>query len=166
MGFIFLLALIVGLPAAVAAQEPPREPDPRPAPVLDATALGVSIERIERKLAADAQAPTVSPFGGDLKLDFFVGVVGTAPPIDFFANFNVHSGPVPGTAPTHRDVVDFLTPEAFKSPAPDLLGLAWWIGDHLYRRVQQQRWEREMERYRQMVEAGFDVPAPRPPGQK
>lgn len=161
MRHILLLVVLTGLPMAVAAQEPA----PRPAAeVVDPEALGVSLDRIERKLEGKSPLSAGSPFGGDLKLDFFVGVVAEAPPIDFFANFNVHAGPVPGSAPSHREVFDHLTPQAFKSPAPDLLGLATWLGERAYQRLRQERWERVYERYRERIEAGEDIPAPRPPG--
>jgi hypothetical protein len=125
----------------------------------------VSLERIERKLEGNSEVSAGSSFGGNLKLDFFVDVVADAPPIDVFAGFDVHAGPVPGTAPSHRDILDHLTPQAFRSPAPDLLGLAVWLGEQAYKKLQQQRWERVYERYRERIEAGEDIPAPRPPGQ-
>ncbi len=162
---LLLLALLVAPPWA-AAQPPAPQPAESPAPAVDPEALGISLDRIERKLEGKAEVSAGSPFGGDLKLDFFVGVVGEAPPIDFFANFNVHAGPVPGAAPSHREVVDHLTPQAFRSPAPDLLGLAAWLGEQAYKRMQQQRWERVYDRYRERIEAGEDIPAPRPPGQR
>lgn len=165
MRLLALLALILGLPVAAAAQQPARPPAEDP-PAVDPDALGVSLERIERKLEGKGQISAGSPFGGDLKLDFFVDVVGEAPPINFFEDFNVHAGPVPGTAPSHRDVIDHLTPQAFKSPVPDLLGLATWLGEQAYKKLQQQRWERVYERYRERIEAGEDIPAPRPPGQR
>lgn len=165
MRHLLLIAMMAGLPLGAVAQQPARPPAQEP-PVLDPDALGVSLDRIERKLEGKSQLPAGSPFGGDLKLDFFVGVVAEAPPIDFFANFNVHAGPVPGAAPSHREVIDHLTPEAFKSPAPDLLGLAAWLAERSYRKLQQERWERVYERYKERIEAGEDIPAPRPPGQR
>ncbi|MDP1569430.1 MAG: hypothetical protein Q8L86_05445 [Vicinamibacterales bacterium] len=161
MRHLLLLAVLTGLPTAAAAQPPAP-----PAPAIDPAALGISLDRIERKLEGKSQISAGSPFGGDLKLDFFVGVVAEAPPIDFFADFNVHAGPVPGSAPSHREVIDHLTPEAFRSPTPNLLGMAAWLGVQAYKKLQQERWERVYERYRQRIEAGEDIPAPRPPGQQ
>lgn len=163
--------LVVALPAYGAAQPPtpPESPTagPQGAPLpVDPDGLGISLERIERRLQGGALEPGVSPFGANLKLDFFIPVVGSAPPIDFFEGFDLRAGPVPGTAPTHRDVLEHLTPQAFRSPAPDLLSLAYWLGEQVARRLQQRQWERVYERYRQRVEAGEDVPAPRPPGQR
>lgn len=160
---MLLIVLLASWPLAAMAQEPRAGAQPPP---IDPEALGISLDRIERKLVGVTPVAPDQPFGTNLKLDFFVPVVATAPPIDFFANFNLSSGPVPGSAPSHNEVIDHLTPQAFKSPAPDLLGLAVVLGQEAYKRIQQQRWDRIYERYRQRIEAGEDIPAPRPPGQQ
>lgn len=165
MRVILLLAMLVWWPVAAVAQQEPR-PAPAQPPAVDPDALGISLERIERRLEGATPLAPGSPFGGDLKLDFFVPVVAEAPPIDFFANFNVHTGPVPGVAPSHREVIDHLTPQAFRSPTPDFLGMAYWLGGEVFKKVQQERWDRIYERYRERIEAGEDIPAPRPPGRQ
>jgi hypothetical protein len=159
---LLLLAVLAWWPMAAMAQEP-RQPV---RPAVDPEALGVSIERIERGLEGAGEMTPIAPFGADLKLDFFVPVVATAPPIDFFANFDVRSGPVPGSAPSHREVISHLTPEAFRSPPADLAAIAVWLGTEVFRKVQQERWDRVYERYRERIEAGENVPAPRPPGRR
>jgi hypothetical protein len=78
--------------------------------------LPVSIERIRRKLA---QAPRAT--GGGLRLEYYVEVYGKSPRIDLFTDFDPAVGPVQYGSPTHREFLDLVTPEEFRSPAGDLL---------------------------------------------
>ena len=80
---------------------------------MDPSKFGVSLDRINRELG-EAEDPGQR---GDapLRLEFHVQVYGTAPKIDLLQGFPL-VGPLPYGAPTHREVIDFLTPEEFRSP--------------------------------------------------
>jgi len=117
----FLVAtLVLGLAASVAAQssvestpEPPASPPTQAqAPAVDASKLGVNLSRIQRRLQA---AERESRDG--LNLKFFVDVYAMAPPIVLLSKEdNLDTGRVPDSAPTHQEVLQFLTPRGLRPP--------------------------------------------------
>lgn len=153
---LFALALLAS-PAVVAAQEAAA-----PAPTaIDGRALGVSLARIQRRLAADSQARSAgySP----LKLEYFVDVYGNAPVLRFFTGESLVYGAVPFSAPTHADMLAQVTPQAFRSPRVDFLSLVTGAAMFGARKAQDWNYDRELAAYKKMVEAGRNVPAPQPP---
>ena len=107
----------VALPASGQAQTPavPQSTDPPPQPRaaqtsgVDSSRLGVSLDRIRRELA---QAPAEQSQDGAMKLSFTVQVVGQAPKIDLLQGFSLN-GPLMYGGPTHREVLDVVTPQAY-----------------------------------------------------
>ncbi len=143
-----------------------------PAPTLPATAsvpstplptdaLGVSLARIKRRLAADAEARNLG--ASPLKIEYRVNVFGTAPALRFFAGQDLVFGGVPGSAPTHSDMLYMLTPQAFRSPRVDFLGLLTGAAGAGAKKVQDWRYLRDLRNYQKLVESGVNVPAPKPP---
>jgi hypothetical protein len=124
-------------------------------PPIDATALGVSLRRIQQRLTAESKARSsgLSP----LRLEYFVDVYGTAPALRFFTGEDLIYGTVPGGAPTHRDML------SFRSPRVDFLGLAAGAAAYGARKVQDWNYERELAAYKKLIESGRIVPAPQPP---
>jgi len=113
----FLLAILIGLqPAAVRAQQGPVAPPPPPS----VEALGMSFERIKRELRVLPPSTAKTP----LKLEYYVEVQGLMPPLPLFKPGELTTGPVPFGAPTHRDMMDHVTPEAFKSGTVPVSSLA------------------------------------------
>ena len=111
-----LLAGLVGLqPAAVRAQQGAAAPPP---PSVEA--LGMSFERIKRGLRVLPPSTAKTP----LKLEYYVEVQGLMPPLPLFKPGELTTGPVPFGAPTHRDMMDHVTPEAFKSGTVPVSSLA------------------------------------------
>ena len=98
---------------------------------------------------------------GPLKLDFHVEVFGQAPQIDFFTGFPLTTGPVPRSAPTHGEFLDYVTPQQFKSPMIPFSNLAFWAAQQLFERGRKAKCEREVAEYRQLVMQGVNVAAPR-----
>jgi hypothetical protein len=93
------------LPASPAIQIPP--------PAVDAGKLGVSLSRIQRRLQASAERQS----GDALNLRFFVDVYAMAPPIVLLSKEdNLDTGRVPDSAPTHQEVLQFLTPRGMQPP--------------------------------------------------
>lgn len=119
----WVLAILL-VAAPVSAQDPP--PVPAQTARLEVDELPISIDRIQRKLA---QRP--SSRSGGLKLDYYVEVVGKAPRIDVFGNFDVKNGPVPYGGVTHREFLDLVTPQEFRSPPMDLGALFRWLSEKL-----------------------------------
>ena len=146
--------------AAASAQTAPVAPAATPAPAIDAGALGISLSRISRRLAAESQAR--SEGASPLKLEYFVDVYGNAPELRFFTGQDLVYGGVPGSAPTHRDMMMHVTPQAFRSPRVDFLSLISVAAMYGAKKTQQWNYDRQYEAYRKLVEAGRNVPAPKP----
>ena len=149
------------LPPAALAQQRPATADteqPPSAESVDPSKLGVSLARIRRELG-QAEAKEQSA-GVPLKLEFTVEVYGTAPKIGLLENFPL-TGPVPYGGPTHRDVLDFLTPKEYRSPAIPFSTLAYWAAQQLWNRSKKQRCEQELADYKALVMQGVSVAAPR-----
>jgi hypothetical protein len=99
--------------------------DAQPAPPIKVDDLPISIARIQRKLAQLPATTTEENHG--LRLNYYIEVVGKAPPIDVLRGFDVNSGPVPLSAPTHQDFLRFVTPQEFSTPPFDLSALMSWL---------------------------------------
>jgi len=163
-----VLACLVGFqPAVVWAQQGAdasapasqhKSPPPAPAqnqPPPSFEALGVSFDRIKRELRLSPPSAAITP----LKLEFYVEVQGTAPPILLFQPGELATGPVPYGAPTHSDVLELFTPIEFRSPSMPLstiaiMGiqklLAWETNRAREKRAEEARQKRnEAERVRQ-----------------
>ena len=162
-----LVTLAALVPAAAAAQAPaassaaPAGPETVSAAAIDPAALGVSIAKISRRLQADAVARTQGD--APLKLEYFVDVYGTAPALRFFLGQDLVYGAVPGSAPTHSDMIYQLTPQAFRSPTVDILGLAYAAASAGVRKVEDWRYQRDLRAYQKLIESGRNLPAPQPP---
>lgn len=134
--------------------------DAAPAAVpVDPTKLGVSLARIQKglRLASAAEQSSATP----LHLEFQVQVFGQAPAIDVLKGVDLLNGSVPGTAPSHRDVIDFLTPQIFRTPGLPVSALAGWAIGQLSKRSRRSECEDEIAQYRAMVMRGMNVAAPR-----
>lgn len=124
---------------------------------VDAAKLGVSLDRIRRELR---EAETEEQRGdGPLRLRFTVEVYGTAPKIDLLQDFPL-TGPVPYGGPTHREVIDFLTPQAYRSPAIPFSALGVWAAKAMWNKSRKERCEAELEEYKKLVMQGVNVAAP------
>ena len=120
--------LVVGLAAGVAAQtpaDPPAAPAPAQPPV-NADRLGLNLARIQRGLQRSAEQ---QDYDG-LNLRFYVNVYAPAPPIRLFTPLdNLLYGPAPYGGPTHRDMMNVMTPQEFSAPAADFSGIGRWLGN-------------------------------------
>jgi hypothetical protein len=81
-----------------------------PAPI-DVSRLPIDLRRIQREFR---EASVRSEQDG-LNLRYFVEVYGQSPPLVFFTKEdNLTHGPVPYGAPTHRDILWMVTPQAHR----------------------------------------------------
>ena len=147
----FLLLLSLATPAA-ARQDPAPEP-------LDATKMGVSLARIQKGLRT--QPGTETHDGTTLRLQFQVQVFGASPAIDVFKGFDLLHGDVPGTAPSHQQMIAFWTPKAFSSPTAPILAMALWASQQLWKKTKKTACEEDVASYRSLVMQGVSVSAPR-----
>jgi hypothetical protein len=93
---------------------------------VDVKQLPVSVERISRELRQSA----VREERDGMNLRYFVEVYAQAPRIQLFTpQDNLLNGPVPYGAPTHREILDVITPREFRSPAMDFNALFYWLAN-------------------------------------
>jgi hypothetical protein len=82
-------------------------------PGIDLAQLPVNVSRIGRQLR---QAEVREERDG-LKLHYRIEVFGTTPPLKLITPLdNLLTGDVPGTAPTHNDMIRMMTPLEFSAP--------------------------------------------------
>jgi hypothetical protein len=115
---VFTALLVLGLAHASAAQGQGQGS----APAVDVNRLPINMERIQRKL----RQASVREERDGLNLKYMVDVFGLAPPIQFFApREDLRNGPVPFSAPTHRQMVDAVTPQEYRAPAAQIFSIPW-----------------------------------------
>jgi hypothetical protein len=149
MRIILVLGLIV-LAAPVVAQDTPapkasppsqqrstdsppekRSTDAAPQESVNPDQLGVSLDRIRLRFQRTGLfEPVFDSY--KLKLSTYVDVVGKAPPLRLFGpDANVKneltSRAVPFGGPTHRDMLQVMTPQEFRTPAMDMTALIEWL---------------------------------------
>ena len=108
-----LLALM--LTSAVHAQQ-----------TVDVSRLPIDLEKIQRELRQSA----IREERDGLNLRYVIDVYGQAPPIVLYqTNFDVVHGPVPNSAPTHKDMIEHVTPIEYRAPPADISALIRWLAD-------------------------------------
>lgn len=153
------IVLLLALAAPCFAQDPPPAA-PAADPEIDVTKLGVSLSRIQRGLFI-AESRDKQTTGGVPRLEFNVQVYGMAPKIEVLKGLDLFNGAVPGSAPTHRQMIDFVTPSIYRTPGLPVSALAYWVAQHFWEKSKKTRCEEEIANYRAMVMQGISVSAPR-----
>jgi hypothetical protein len=172
MRFVAALVLVTSLAAgpawAQAAQQaqpqPPQPEKTQPPPdvetvTINPNLLGVSISRIQKRLFTQEtlEQSGLSP----LHLEFQVQVFGSAPKIDVLKGVDLFNGPVPGTAPSHQQMIDFWTPQAYSAPALPVSAIAFFLAQQIWKKSQKTACEEEIAAYRSLLMQGVNVAAPR-----
>jgi hypothetical protein len=110
-------SLLIGLASAASAQQQS---------TVDVSQLPIDLERIQRQLK---QSSSREERDG-LNLRYVIDVYGKAPRIELVTpGENLKYGPVPGTAPSHSDMMQFWTPQEFRSPPMDIGAFMRWLSD-------------------------------------
>jgi hypothetical protein len=108
--------LLFSLGGTAAAQQRP----------VDVDKLPINIPRIQREL----RQSTIREERSGLNIRYIIDVYGQAPPLEFFTKQdNLLNGPVPYGGPTHREVLEVITPPAYRAPAMDFGALIRWLGE-------------------------------------
>jgi hypothetical protein len=108
--------LIFGAAHAAAAQQTS----------VDVKRLPIDLTKVTRQLRQTAD--TESHNG--LHIRYSVDVYGQSPRIELFTKQdNLATGPVPYGAPTHRDMIDQVTPIEYRAPIMDFSALVRWLTD-------------------------------------
>ena len=91
---------------------------------IDVNRLPLNRTRIHHAL----QQSTIREERQGLNLRYTVDVYAPAPPIVLFSREdNLVNGPVPYGAPTHREMLEQMTPKEYRAPAADLSALFRWL---------------------------------------
>ena len=151
--------IVLGLAQPAWCQDPaPPPPPPAANSELDASKLGVSLSRIQRGLfIAEAREKQSDGY----RLQFNVQVYGMAPKIEVLKGIDLFNGGVPGSSPTHRQMIDFVTPQIYRTPTMPVSSLAFWAASQMWKKTKKQACEEEIATYRSMVMQGMNVAAPR-----
>jgi hypothetical protein len=157
MRTLALLTLMACLAAPALAQD--SQPATPPAPEIDATKLGVDLNRIQRGLRIAESRERAEAEG--LRVNFAVQVFGQAPRMDILQGIDLVNGAVPGTAPTHRQFIEQVTPQIYRYPGVDFFGLAIKGVQLLVEKSRKARCEEEIAAYRALLMQGVNVAAPR-----
>jgi len=128
MRSVAALFIVLCLAAPVSAQQAARPAtEPRATePTVDADRLPVNLSRIQRELrhAADLEQRE------GLNLRYVIHIYGAAPPLQIFnEESNLVNGPVPYGAPTHRELINHVTPQPFRAPVADFSALMRWLAE-------------------------------------
>jgi hypothetical protein len=158
MRSLTVFVLLVGLASPARAQDKP-QPAPPADEQIDPTKLGVSLSKIQKGLFI-AEAREQSKRDG-LHLEFNVQVYGTAPKIEVLQGIDLSNGAVPGSAPSHRQMIEHWTPAIYRSPTMPVSALAFWAANELFKKSKKSKCEEEIRAYRELVMQGVNVAAPR-----
>jgi hypothetical protein len=108
--------LILGAAHAAAAQQTS----------VDVKRLPLDLTKVTRQLRQTAGTETHN----GLHIRYSVDVYGQAPRIELFTKQdNLATGPVPYGAPTHRDMINQVTPIEYRAPIMDFSALVRWLTD-------------------------------------
>ena len=96
-----------------------------------------------------------------MRLEYQVQVYGLAPKIEVLKGVDLFNGPVPGTAPSHRQFIDYVTPQIYRTPGLPLSAGLFWLANQFVEKSKKTRCEEEIEAYRGQLMQGVSVAAPR-----
>lgn len=135
-----LTALVLGVLLAAAAPAAGQRSAPAEAETSDsAESAPISVERVRRELAR----PETASYS-QLRLDYYVEVYGKTAALPAYFKDSDFTGPAPYGGPTHREMLNMITPQQFRAPAADFGALIAWINQKLKER--QERQERQKQR--------------------
>ena len=120
--------LLLGITQAAAAQSAPVPTGTSGragvVAVVDVSRLPIDMSRIERQF----RRTTFREERDGLNLRYFIDVYAKAPEIVLFTSEdNLLTGPVPYGAPTHREMLEMMTPREYRAPAADFGNLFRWL---------------------------------------
>lgn len=151
--------VVFALASPVLAQDQPKPTTTPEDETIDATKLGVSLSKIQKGLFIAAAREKNKDDG--IHLEFNVQVYGQAPKIEVLKGVDLFNGPVPGTAPSHGQMIEYWTPQIYRTPGLPISALAYWVGQHMWEKSKKSRCEEEIANYRAMLMQGINVSAPR-----
>lgn len=93
---------------------------------VDVKRLPIDLAKVTREL----RQATATENRTGLNIRYRVDVYGQAPRIEFFTKQdNLAYGPAPYGAPTHRDMIEHVTPQEYRAPYADIGNLIRWLNE-------------------------------------
>ena len=93
---------------------------------LDVSRLPLNLDRIQRGLLQSA----IREERQGLNLHYVVDVYGQAPPLVIFGpEDHLVFGPVPYGAPTHKEMLEQITPREYRAPIADFSAFLRWLSE-------------------------------------
>jgi len=93
---------------------------------VDVKRLPIDLTKVTRELRQSSATESRS----GLNIRYRVDVYGQAPRIDLFTTQdNLTRGQAPYGAPTHREMINQVTPQEFRAPFADFGSLIRWLND-------------------------------------
>ena len=91
---------------------------------VDVSRLPIDLAKIQREL----RQSSIKEERDGVNLRYQIDVYGQAPPIVLIdPTFDLVHGPVPNSAPTHRDMIEHVTPIEYRAPPADLSARVRWL---------------------------------------
>lgn len=156
-----LTALLLGLSAPAWAQGQQAPPASAAATPVDPNKFGVSLERIQKGLFLTESREEDRQAGTVFRLEYQIQVYGMAPKIEVLKGVDLFNGPVPGSAPSHRQLVEHVTPQIYRTPGLPLSAGLFWLANQFWESSKKTRCEEEIANYRALLMEGVNVAAPR-----
>src|SRR5678815_2061037 len=93
---------------------------------VDVKRLPIDLAKVTRELRQSTATDTRS----GLNIRYRVDVYGQAPRIELFTKQdNLAYGPAPYGAPSHRDMIEHVTPQEYRAPYADIGNLIRWLNE-------------------------------------
>ncbi len=128
---VITAVFLMGLAHGAAAQTPATQNGSVALPPAGVVATAVDVSRLPidlRRIQRELRATTIREERNGLNLRYFVDVYAKAPELVLFTpEDNLLTGPVPYGAPTHREMVDMITPQEHRAPAANFGNLFRWL---------------------------------------
>jgi hypothetical protein len=117
MRAFFIALLVLGVADTASAQQTS----------VDVKRLPIDLSKVTRDLR---QSSATQQHGGGLHIRYTVAVYGQAPRIELFTKQdNLVAGAVPYGAPSHREMIEHVTPIEYRAPYADFSNLVRWLSD-------------------------------------
>jgi hypothetical protein len=93
---------------------------------VDVKRLPIDLAKVTREL----RQSTATENRTGLNIRYRVDVYGQAPRIELFTKQdNLAYGPAPYGAPSHRDMIEHVTPQEYRAPYADIGNLIRWLNE-------------------------------------
>lgn len=161
MRVLVVTGLLLSLAAPAWAQGQPAPPASLAETPVDPNKFGVSLERIQKGLFLTASREKDQQSGTAFRLEYQVQVYGMAPKIEVLKGVDLFNGPVPGSAPSHRQFIEHVTPQIYRTPGLPLSAGIFWLANQFWESSKKSRCEEEIANYRALLMEGVNVAAPR-----